>query len=105
MKTSRMNRLWVVLWMVAVLILVSGIGATAEELAKEQVARLALGVADIGTLDPHFATKIGEGPVVQMVYEALLRNPPDQIDIENIRGSCSDTGDSVIKGDIQVIHF
>lgn len=60
-------------------------GALGAELAKEQVARLAMGVADIGTLDPHFATKIGEVPVIRMVYESLLRHPPGLIDIEKIQ--------------------
>ncbi|MGD9360212.1 MAG: ABC transporter substrate-binding protein, partial [Desulfobacterales bacterium] len=65
-------------------------GAWAQELAEEQTVRLAMGVADIGTLDPHFATKIGEYPVVTMIYEALLRHPPGQIDIEKIQPSLAE---------------
>jgi len=57
----------------------------AQELAEEQIARLAVGVADIGTVDPHFAVKIGEAPIYRSVYEALLRQPPGVIDIENIQ--------------------
>ena len=64
--------------------------AWGAELVKEQTARLAMGVADIGTLDPHFATKIGEYPVVTMIYEALLRHPPGKIDIEKIQPSLAE---------------
>jgi len=85
MKTSRFNRLWVVLWIAATLALLPLTGAMGQELAKEQVAHHAVGVADIGTLDPHFATKIGEGPIIRMVYESLARNSPSVIDIENIQ--------------------
>ena len=63
---------------------------TSQELAKDQTARLAMGVADIGTMDPHFATKIGESPVVQMVYEALLQHPPGEINIEKIQPSLAE---------------
>lgn len=56
----------------------------AAELAKEQVARLAVEVGDVGSVDPHFATKVGEVPIIRMVYESLLRHPPGQINIEKI---------------------
>lgn len=55
--------------------------------AEEQVVRLAVGVDDIGTVDPHFAVKIGESPIVRMVYESLLRHPPGEINIEKIEPS------------------
>jgi len=71
-----------------VLMPLSGVWGAAP--ATEQTARLAMGVADIGTLDPHFATKIGEFPVVTMIYEALLRHPPGKIDIEKIQPSLAE---------------
>ncbi len=55
--------------------------------ARDQVVRLAVGVDDIGTVDPHFATKIGEVPIIRMVYESLLRHPPGIIDIERLQPS------------------
>jgi peptide/nickel transport system substrate-binding protein len=39
----------------------------------------------MGTVDPHFAVKIGEVPIVRMVYEALLSHPPGAIDIEKLQ--------------------
>ena len=68
------SRLCVVTWIIIALALVPICGALGAELAKEQVARLAMGVADIGTVDPHFFTKIGEGPVIYSVYEAMRGN-------------------------------
>ena len=59
--------------------------AFGQELAKEQVARLGVDVADVGTVDPHFATSIGEAPVYRSVYEALLRHPPGVVDVEKIQ--------------------
>ncbi len=90
MKHHLFSRLCVVTWIVIALALLPISGALGAELAKDQVANLAMGVADIGTLDPHFATKIGESPVVQMVYEALLRHPPEQINIEKIQPSLAE---------------
>ena len=51
--------------------------------AGAQTAHLAVGVADVGTLDPHFANKIGEVPIIRMVYQALLRHPPGEINVAN----------------------
>ncbi len=50
-----------------------------------QTARLAVGVADIGTLDPHFANKIGEVPIIRLVYQALCRHPDGEINIAKLR--------------------
>ncbi len=55
--------------------------------AQSDTVRLAVGVDDIGTLDPHFATKIGESPIVRMIYESLLRHTPGEINIEKIQPS------------------
>jgi peptide/nickel transport system substrate-binding protein len=90
MKKHINDRFWMVPFILLLLILMPLSGVWGEELAKEQTARLAMGVADIGTLDPHFSTKIGESPVVQMVYEALLRHPPGQINIEKIQPSLAE---------------
>lgn len=61
-----------------------------EAIAAEPIARLAVGVDDIGTVDPHFATKIGEVPIVRMVYESLLRHPAGEINIEEIEPSLAE---------------
>src|SRR5512143_2216511 len=61
-----------------------------QELAKEQVARLGVDVADIETVDPHFATKIGEAPIYRCTYEALLRHPPGVIDVEKLQPSLAE---------------
>ena len=87
MKTQFFGRIWLGLIMTAALMLAPAAEISAEQLAKEQVARLAVGVNDIGTVDPHFAVKIGESPIVRMVYESLLRHPPGEINIEKIEPS------------------
>ncbi len=66
------------------------IGVQAQELAKEQVARLAVGVNDIGTVDPHFAVKYGEAPIYRSAYEALLRFPDGEINMEKIGPSLAE---------------
>src|SRR3546814_14366507 len=58
--------------------LVSGAPAgmlSAQELAEEQVVRVAVGVDDIKTLDPHFSVGTGEWPMTGPVYEGLLPFP------------------------------
>jgi peptide/nickel transport system substrate-binding protein len=71
--------------LVLALFLLSIPSAFSQELAKEQVARLGVDVADVGTVDPHFATSIGEAPVYRSVYEALLRHPPGIVDVEKLQ--------------------
>jgi peptide/nickel transport system substrate-binding protein len=82
MKTRFIRRNWLWLMIMAALIMVPPAAAV-----EEPVARLAVGVDDIGTVDPHFAVKIGESPIVRMVYESLLRHPPGEINIEKIEPS------------------
>lgn len=90
MKKRQTIKLWVfAAAMLALMLFPFGMLYSAE-LAKNQVARLAMDVGDIGTVDPHFATKIGEVPIVRMVYESLLRHPPGQIDIERLEPSLAE---------------
>ncbi|RJQ63570.1 MAG: polyamine ABC transporter substrate-binding protein [Desulfobacteraceae bacterium] len=85
MKRQHLTHPFTILLAVSTALVLLSSPVCSEELAKEQVARLAVGVADIGTVDPHFAVKIGEAPIYRSVYEALLRHPPGVIDIENIQ--------------------
>ena len=98
MKNQLVSRLFMVTWIVIALILIPITNTFSVELADNQVIHQALGVADIGTLDPHFATKIGEGPIIQMVYESLVRNSPSVIDIENIQPSLAERWEVGKKG-------
>jgi peptide/nickel transport system substrate-binding protein len=59
--------------------------AGAAELAKEQVVRLGSDVDDIGTVDPHFATKIGEDRIYRCIYEGLLMHPPGEMNMDKIQ--------------------
>lgn len=85
MKIRQLIHPFMILVAVSTALALLSFPAYSEELAKEQIARLAVDVADIGTVDPHFAVKIGEAPVYRSVYEALLGHPPGVIDIENIQ--------------------
>ena len=58
--------------------------ALAPLAAGAQTARMAVGVADVGTLDPHFANKIGEVPIIRMIYQALCRHPAGEINIAKL---------------------
>lgn len=90
MKQKRLMKIWMVAaTLLACTLLPSGLPYSAE-LAKDQIARLALDVGDIETVDPHFATKIGEVPIVRMVYESLLCFPPGEIDIEKLEPSLAE---------------
>jgi peptide/nickel transport system substrate-binding protein len=55
--------------------------------AHAQTAHLAVSVADVGTLDPHFANKIGEVPIIRMVYQSLVRHPAGAIDVARLEPS------------------
>ena len=55
--------------------------------AQAQTAHLAVSVAEVGTLDPHFANKIGEVPIIRMVYQSLLRHPAGEIDVAKLEPS------------------
>jgi peptide/nickel transport system substrate-binding protein len=59
--------------------------ALAPLAASAQTARMAVGVADVGTLDPHFANKIGEVPIIRMVYQALCRHPAGEINVAKLQ--------------------
>jgi len=61
--------------------------APAVQPAEDQTAHMAVGVDDIGTLDPNVASKIGEVPIIQLVYESLLRHPPGAIDNKRLQPS------------------
>jgi peptide/nickel transport system substrate-binding protein len=52
-----------------------------------QTAHLAVSVAEVGTLDPHFANKIGEVPIIRMVYQSLVRHPAGAIDVARLEPS------------------
>lgn len=67
--------------------LVSGAPAgmlSAQELAEEQVVRVAVGVDDIKTLDPHFSVGTGEWPMTGPVYEGLLSFPDGVVTSEGL---------------------
>lgn len=55
--------------------------------AQAQTAHMAVSVAEVGTLDPHFANKIGEVPIIRMVYQSLLRHPAGEIDVARLEPS------------------
>lgn len=56
----------------------------AQELAEEQIVRVAVGVDDIKTLDPHFSVGTGEWPMTGPVYEGLLSFPDGVVTSENL---------------------
>lgn len=74
-----------------------GIGAaSAATLADPQVVQLGLGVDDIRTVDPQVATQVGEVPIVEMVYEALVRFPDGVIDPARVQPSLAESWSSSV---------
>lgn len=63
----------------------------AQELAPKQTVRLGLGVDDIRTLDPHFSTGVGETPLVEFTYEALVKFPDGKIDPNKLEPSLAES--------------
>lgn len=59
--------------------------AHADNLADEQVLRIAMGVDDIRTVDPHFAIGTGEAPIYRSVYQALTMFPDGTLDMGNLQ--------------------
>lgn len=73
------------LGVMAVLLALVGFLGMAQELATEQILYIAMPATDVGTLHPHFVTKVGEvGIVSQVVNESIVRYPPGVIDEELI---------------------
>lgn len=63
----------------------------AQELAPSQTVRLGMGVDDIRTLDPHFSTGVGETPLVEFTYEALVRFPDGRINPNELEPSLAES--------------
>ena len=91
MMRKLFSKIWVWPAVVVVLTLLPFVAVQSEELAKEQVAQLAASVADIETVDPHFAVKIGEVPIVRMIYESLVSHPRGEINIEKLEPSLAES--------------
>jgi len=72
----------------AAVLLLAGLSAVRHsDLALAQtrpVLRVGSGVADVGTLDPHFATNFGEYPIVKAIFNGLVDLPAGTVDIEGI---------------------
>ncbi|HLT58649.1 MAG TPA: ABC transporter substrate-binding protein [Limnochordales bacterium] len=72
----------------AAVLLLAGLSAVGHsDLALAQtrpVLRVGSGVADVGTLDPHFATNFGEYPIVKAIFNGLVDLPAGTVDIEGI---------------------
>lgn len=86
-------------WSVLALVAVFGLAALVfASQADAKVLRVGSGVADVGTLDPHFATNFGEYPIVKAMFNGLVDLPPGTVDMERIqpdlaeRWSVSDDG-------------
>jgi len=67
--------------LMAGLFLIQGEPALAQ---TRPVLRVGSGVADVGTLDPHFATNFGEYPIVKAMFNGLVDLPAGTVDIERI---------------------
>jgi peptide/nickel transport system substrate-binding protein len=69
-------------------------GAQQARLASSQVLRVAVGVDDIRTVDPHFSIGVGEQPITRSVYEGLLLFPDGVITGEGLRPGLAERWES-----------
>ncbi|WP_372624193.1 ABC transporter substrate-binding protein [Falsiroseomonas sp.] len=68
--------------------------AQQPRLASSQVLRVAVGVDDIRTVDPHFSIGVGEQPVTRSVYEGLLLFPEGLVAGEGLRPGLAERWES-----------
>ena len=68
--------------------------AEKRRLASSQVLRVAVGVDDIRTVDPHFSIGVGEQPITRSVYEGLVLFPDGVITGEGLRPGLAERWDS-----------
>lgn len=78
---AKSSGLFIVSLLAFVLLLTVG---SAVASAQSKVLRVGSGVADAGTLDPHFASNFGEYPIVKAIFNGLVDLPPGTVDIEAI---------------------
>lgn len=77
---SRRAGYWYGVWILAILALL----VLTAPAATGQVLRVGSGVADVGTLDPHFASNFGEYPIVKAIFNGLVDFPAGSVDLEAI---------------------
>jgi len=77
----------------------------APRLAATQVARLAVGVDDIRTVDPHFSIGVGEQPITSAVYEGLVRFPDGVVTGENLQPGLAERWESSPDRKTWVFHL
>lgn len=54
---------------------------TATPESEPSILRFAAGYADLGTMDPHFASSTGDRSLVDMIFNGLLRYKPGESDV------------------------
>src|SRR5690625_1675322 len=86
MKTlvSKMRSSFRLLPVLAAVLVFGLVGFVFAAQADAKVLRGGSGVADVGTLDPHFATNFGEYPIVKAMFNGLVDLPPGSVDMERI---------------------
>ncbi|MCK4391438.1 polyamine ABC transporter substrate-binding protein [Candidatus Bipolaricaulota bacterium] len=75
------RKLFVVSLALTLIIGVFASGLWAQELAQNQVLRIALDAADLSTLDPHRAATTPDRAVVDMIFNGLVRYKPGDISV------------------------
>ncbi|MBO8141923.1 MAG: polyamine ABC transporter substrate-binding protein [Firmicutes bacterium] len=83
---------------------IAGSGETALA-ATRHVLRVGSGVADVGTLDPHFATNFGEYPIVKAMFNGLVDLPPGTVDLERIEPDLAESWSVSDDGRIWTFHL
>lgn len=87
MLTSKLRAVRGAAVLLAAVLLLAGLSVVGNGVAMAQtrhVLRVGSGVADVGTLDPHFATNFGEYPIVKAIFNGLVDLPAGTVDIERI---------------------
>jgi len=90
MKTKFFLQVLISAIMVLTLTMVALIPGQAQELAKEQVVRLGASDPDVDTLDPYFALRFSEVPIINIIYEGLLAWPRGKFDLNELKPSLAE---------------
>src|SRR5690625_3524236 len=86
------------------LLLVFGYGAGIAA-AQNKVLKVGSGVADAGSLDPHFATTFGEYPIVKAMFNGLVDLPAGTTDMENIEPDLAESWSVSDDGTVWTFHL
>ena len=87
---------------VLVCLLVLGLGGSA---AAEKVLRIGIKSADMGILDPHLSATTANLPIMDSIFNGLVRFKPGEVDLEKIEPDLAERWESSPDGRVWTFHL